>query len=514
MSSTFVTKARVVALALVSGAAATLLGAVPASANALPALPKAFIAAANQTDLTISIATPAQASASTVPEQDAVAAAERANGRGSWAMAASLVELTNGQYPKAHLAWAVDTGPVAEGMFLVELVDAKTDKWFEGDSGYYSLLARPVPGHAWPGSAVVPQSDLTAVSCVGPLACVAVGRQGLTPHPSPLLSLPTPGKALAVLVGHTAVVGAAAAPVLSGWDALSCTSLHNCVAVTNGYAGVFDGRHWQAEALPAPAGALPARQPTYQSALSSVSCAGPDDCMAVGRYTGAGGQAETLAVRLVGHTWSVSPTVQPPGGGPSYAAQLSSVSCPSAGSCVAVGDYYYDARDRAIAEIFAHGRWAMSPVLSPGIKTATLLSVSCQAGPTCTAVGYAYPTGAIAESLRHGHWALSTAPAHYATELTSISCPATGWCLGVGRAPGPCCQVVTEELAGGQWARAPQPLVPFEGNPSVQLQVHAIACPRLRSCLAVGSDVVSGRTTVIDPVIERLVAGRWEVVRR
>ena len=45
-------------------------------------------------------------------------------------------------------------------MFLVELVDAKTGNWLEGDSGYYSLLPPPVPGHPWPGSAVVAQSRL------------------------------------------------------------------------------------------------------------------------------------------------------------------------------------------------------------------------------------------------------------------------------------------------------------------------------------------------------------------
>jgi hypothetical protein len=511
----FMTKARPMALALALGAAATVLGTTPASAKALPPLPKAFIAAVNKTDLTIVVATAAQASAATVPEEAAVGAAERANGAGSWAVAASLVELTNAQYPAAHLVWAVGTGPVGEGMFLAELVDAKIGNWLEGDSGYYTQLPPPVPGHPWPGSAVVAQSDLAAVSCVGPLACVAIGQQGLRSNDSPVPVLGKPGRPLAVMVGRTAaVIGGAPAPVLSGWDALSCTSLRDCVAVADGYAGVFDGRGWQTEVLPVPADATGASKSAYRLVLSSVSCAGPDDCMAVGRYTGAGGRWGTLAERLVGHRWSVSPTVQPPGAGPSYAAELSSVSCLSASSCVAVGDYYYDSRDKAIAEVFAHGHWTMSPVLSPGRKTTTLVSVACQVGPACTAVGYVYPTGAIAESLRNGRWSLSTAPSHYAVDLATISCPATGWCLAVGQAPGPCCRAVAEELAGDRWAMAPTLLVPFEGSPSAQLQVHAIACPGPGSCVVVGSDVVSGRTTVIDPVIERLTVGRWEVVRR
>ena len=421
-----------------SGWPRTVLGTAPASAKALPPLPKAFIAAVNKTDLTIVVATAAQASAATVPEEAAVDAAERANGAGSWAVAASLVELTNAQYPKAHLVWGVDTEPVGEGMFLVELVDAKTGNWLEGDSGYYSPLPPSVPGRPWPGSAVVTQGDLAAISCVGPLACVAIGQQGLRSYASPLPVLGKPGRPLAVMVGQTAaVIGGAAAPVLSGWDALSCTSLRDCVAVADGYAGVFDGRAGKprrSRCQPTPTGA---NRPAYQLVLSSVSCAGPNDCMAVGRYTGVGGRWGTLAERLVGHRWSVSPTVQPAGGGPSYSAELTSVSCPSAGLCVAVGDYYYDYRDKAIAEVFAHGHWAMSHVLSPGKKTTTLVSVACQVGPACSAVGYFYPTGAIAESLRQGRWSLSTAPSHYAVDLATISCAATGWCLAVGQAPGP-----------------------------------------------------------------------------
>lgn len=48
MWSMFMTKARVMALALALGAAATVLGTTPASAKALPPLPKAFIAAVNK----------------------------------------------------------------------------------------------------------------------------------------------------------------------------------------------------------------------------------------------------------------------------------------------------------------------------------------------------------------------------------------------------------------------------------------------------------------------------------
>ncbi len=125
----------------------------------------------------------------------------------------------------------------------------------------------------------------------------------------------------------------------------------------------------------------------------------------------------------------------------------------------------------------------------------------------CTAVGYMCPTGAIAESLRLSRWSLSTTPSRYATDLADLSCPSTGWCLAVGQAPGPCCRVVMEELAGNRWAMAPAPLVPFEENPAVQLRVHGVSCPDTGSCLLVGSDVVSGASTVVERVIER----RWPV---
>ena len=94
-----------------------------------------------------------------MPEAAALGAAERANGRGSRDVAASLVELTKGQCPKPCLVWAVDTKPVRDGTFLVELVNAKTGGWFEGDSGYHSLVAPPAPGRPWTSLAVVSQRN-------------------------------------------------------------------------------------------------------------------------------------------------------------------------------------------------------------------------------------------------------------------------------------------------------------------------------------------------------------------
>ncbi|HUC14850.1 MAG TPA: hypothetical protein VMS00_10400, partial [Acidimicrobiales bacterium] len=287
MLSTFTIKASVVALALGAAMAALSIGSAPA--KALAPLPNSFFAAVGNADVTIVVATPSEASAATVPELAAVDTAERANGRGSGVVGASLVELTQPRYPHGHLVWAVGTGPTEEGMLLVELVDAKTGRWLEGDSGYYPAAA---PGRPWAGSAVVRQSDLSAVSCVGALACVAIGDQDLSDHPAPVLPLVKPSnKPLSVMIGQTAaVIAGPEAPVLGSWDAISCTSLRNCIAVADGYAGFFDGRAWQATALPLPSDAPRASQ----LVLSSVSCPDPQDCMAVGRYIGPGGQSETL----------------------------------------------------------------------------------------------------------------------------------------------------------------------------------------------------------------------------
>ena len=118
-----------------------------------PGLSAAFVSAVNSTDVKIA---PVSESAP-VTEESAATAALADLPPGSSASAAELVTLTNSQYPKGVLAWAIETDP-ADGYhavsygpvgaphpaplrnFRVDFVDASTGTWLQGVEGYSSDL--------------------------------------------------------------------------------------------------------------------------------------------------------------------------------------------------------------------------------------------------------------------------------------------------------------------------------------------------------------------------------------
>ena len=83
---------------------------------------------------------------------------------------------------------------------------------------------------------------------------------------------------------------------------------------------------------------------TDTNILSSISCTSPTSCIAVGNFGGVsstGGFANfgTLADQWNGSTWSIlnTPDVSMQGFNEGYSSSFDSISCPSSSSCVAVG---------------------------------------------------------------------------------------------------------------------------------------------------------------------------------
>ena len=77
--------------------------------------------------------------------------------------------------------------------------------------------------------------------------------------------------------------------------------------------------------------------------LVAISCASPGNCSAIGTYTGGKGDQEGLLLTEKGGVWAkgveaVLPAdANPPADDPFV--RLTSISCPSAGNCTAVGAY-------------------------------------------------------------------------------------------------------------------------------------------------------------------------------
>jgi len=193
--------------------------------------------------------------------------------------------------------------------------------------------------------------------------------------------------------------------------------------------------------------------------LLGVSCATATSCFAVGGDARIGvfdgsftyHDEQTLIERWNGSTWSI---VKSPDPGTDF-NELSSVSCPSANSCFAVGS-------------FANGQYLES---SPGYSL------------------IAHWNGIVWTHVASANLAKATT-----TELSGVSCSAPASCVAVGEADhvsssGQQGSTLIETPAGTSWSIMQSP------NPAPSSALSAVSCTSTSSCYAVGAGG-SGHTLV------------------
>jgi hypothetical protein len=332
-----------------------------------------------------------------------------------------------------------------------------------------------------PGSAAINKNvgnEITALSCGSAGNCSAGGG------PSPAQG-PGDGQAFVVDenhgVWHTAMNVPGIAALNSGDSAyvnsVSCTPPGDCSA-GGSYVHKFsstsisqdafvvtkaDGK-W-ATAIEVP-GTAAFNKPGTGAEVNSVSCASPGNCAAGGSYTSNPdtGAGQAFVVTEVHGSWGKA--IEVPGtsalnkGGN---AQVSSVSCPSAGNCSAVGSYA-DGHGHVQAFVVtdSHGTWGHA-IEVPGTSAlnkggnAGISSVSCASPGNCSAGGgYTDSHGdgqAFVVTESHGTWG-------HAIEVPGTSALNKGGSAGISSvscaSPGNC-------SAGGSYASAK-----FEGAPNSQ----------------------------------------------
>jgi hypothetical protein len=121
-----------------------------------------------------------------------------------------------------------------------------------------------------------------------------------------------------------------------------------------------------------------------------VSCGAPGNCSAGGSYSDGQGNDEAFVVTEVNGTWAAAKEVAGQlnsNGG----ASVTTMSCPSAGSCSAGGDYDYDYNFGFVASE-KNGVWG-SGMNVPGLlklafRYSDVDSVSCASAGNCASVGY------------------------------------------------------------------------------------------------------------------------------
>jgi hypothetical protein len=183
-------------------------------------------------------------------------------------------------------------------------------------------------------------------------------------------------------------------------SAISCPSAGNCTAL-GGYVntsafneGILvteSGGTW-GNGVTAP---LPNAYSTFPGPgvdLTSVSCVSAGNCVAVGNYTDSGSAGQGLILTQTNGSWTGMDAPLPAGANANPEASLSSVDCASSGSCVAVGGYTDMASaQQGVILTLSGGTWTPKEVSLPAGADANpgtnLRSVSCVAAGSCAAVG-------------------------------------------------------------------------------------------------------------------------------
>ncbi len=163
------------------------------------------------------------------------------------------------------------------------------------------------------------QNGVSAVSCITPRSCLAVGSATVRWSGWKWSVLPAPGPHMNLLVG------------------LSCTSMQSCVAVGDTgrddmtpVAARWHGRRWRVDRLHHPRG-------ERFMTLTGVSCASARSCWAVGS-AGPTDFSSSPNRGVVDHWngkhWSLQPVPEPT---PIASSGFNSVSCVAGSGCEAVG---------------------------------------------------------------------------------------------------------------------------------------------------------------------------------
>jgi hypothetical protein len=244
--------------------------------------------------------------------------------------------------------------------------------------------------------------------------------------------------------------------------------------------------------------------------VTSVSCASAGNCAAGGSYEDdRSGNRQGFVVSEANGRWRQA--IEVPGLGAlntGGGADVSAVSCASAGNCAAGGDYFRSHFFRGFVAVERDGVWGRAMEV-PGLVAlnrgdAEVTSVSCASAGSCSAGGDYTDGGGntlgFVASERHGRWgraievpglaALNKGDLGFPLGVTSVSCAAAGNCAAVGDyTDGDLNQqgfVVSERH--GRWGRAIE--VPGLGalnkSGEAEAEVYSVSCAAAGNCAAVG----------------------------
>jgi hypothetical protein len=307
-------------------------------------------------------------------------------------------------------------GPYTEssgGLLLTE----KSGHWATG-------VEAGLPEGDYPGDLIA----LDSVSCVSAGNCTAGGDDGYGD-----------GAALYTeKAGHWARRPLSFGPALADITSVSCTSDGRCSAV--GYTGYVDGGEYGLEVT----GLALTKKRGKWSATDLGDFPGPVSCARGGNCGAIDG--DVLFSEKAGN-WVGGVSAKPPRNAlKGQSVDLADISCPSAGDCVAMGDYYTRRHERLALLTEKAGKWHRgieAPLARAGYPDP--LAISCASSGNCTVVGsyantdpYENPVSGYHGFLLTeiaGRWARAVRSPHFSgafDSVWSVSCASPGNCGAIG----------------------------------------------------------------------------------
>jgi hypothetical protein len=188
--------------------------------------------------------------------------------------------------------------------------------------------------------------------------------------------------------------------------ALSCSSATDCVGGGSYFVSAVNrspvlltltGTKWTAAQAPQPADAATVGQ---SAAVGSVSCPSATSCFAGGNYRQSPGGNDGMLLALSGGTWSAVTAPLPANASANPDVTVGGMSCPSAKWCTAVGQYSDTAGDLyGLLLRWSHGAWTATaaPVPAGSAAVGSLDAVSCPSTARCFAGGLQQALGTGAQ---------------------------------------------------------------------------------------------------------------------
>ncbi len=319
---------------------------------------------------------------------------------------------------------------------------------------------------SWSTPTQIPAPDggqFTAVSCVDPTDCTAVGftNETSTSGPTPIAVTESNG-----IWGDLFVFPGGGSLSESVLYSVSCTAPGDCTAVGDSGEDHGAGAHDPTYAIETNGvwGPVTTFSGTVGdgSDMDDVSCAAAGYCVAVGTigYVEEAGPSTAAAAIEIDGVWGPDTVLAPPP--TTTSANLTSVSCPTINVCYALGT---DSGGTPYVVEESSGVWGQPQLLA---ASPDLVAIDCPTAGSCTAVGNNdYST------LNDGAWSSFGLPG---IDMTSVSCVDAIDCTALGSG------YVTE--TGGVWG---SPMT-ISGFPLGGEDLSSVSCTSSTACTAVGYD--------------------------